>query len=171
MIKKWIPNLLTFANLSFGIFSIISAFKHNFIFGAAFILIAALIDRYDGRIARLLNVSSELGKELDSLSDLISFGVAPSLLLLIKYAPLSNIYIIDIGFVLLYIICGAYRLARYNTSTFNGIFTGVPITITGSLLALFSFSTPANSIYYLVSTILLVSFSYLMISKLEFKKL
>ena len=71
MVKKYIPNILTFLNLSFGILSIIQVINKYYLIAALFIIGAALIDRYDGRIARAFNVSSEIGKELDSLSDLI----------------------------------------------------------------------------------------------------
>ena len=85
MRKSCIPNVFTFINLSCGIISILCTFEKNYLFASFFILIAALVDRYDGRIARWLNVSSELGKELDSLADLVSFGVAPSILMFLMY--------------------------------------------------------------------------------------
>jgi CDP-diacylglycerol--serine O-phosphatidyltransferase len=174
MLKKSIPNLLTFTNLSFGVLSILETFKQNYFLAAIFILIAALIDRYDGIIARFLNVSSDLGKQLDSLSDLISFGVAPAFLVFIKYNFLNLDYMKVIGgcFLLSYIISGSYRLAKYNTSQFDGIFTGVPITVAGSIIALFSLATPNNGIFsILLSIILFALFTYLMVSKLKFKKI
>lgn len=81
MKKSCIPNLFTFINLSCGIFSLLNIFHTNYTISGIFILIAGLVDRYDGRVARYLNVSSDLGKELDSLADLVSFGVAPSFLI------------------------------------------------------------------------------------------
>jgi len=174
MLKKSIPNLLTFTNLSLGVLSILETFKQNYFLAAIFILIAALIDRYDGIIARLLNVSSDLGKQLDSLSDLISFGVAPAFLVFIKYNFLDLDYMEVIGgcFLLLYIISGSYRLAKYNTSQFDGIFTGVPITVAGSIIALFSLATPSNGIFsILLSIILFALLAYLMVSKFKFKKI
>ena len=80
MRKSSIPNIFTFINLSFGILSLLSTFEDNYSLACIFILLAALVDRYDGRIARYLQVTSDLGKELDSLADLVSFGVAPSIL-------------------------------------------------------------------------------------------
>jgi len=174
MLKKSIPNLLTSTNLSLGVLSILETFKQNYFFAAIFILIAALIDRYDGIIARFLNVSSDLGKQLDSLSDLISFGVAPAFLVFIKYNFLDLDYMKVIGgcFLLSYIISGSYRLAKYNTSQFDGIFTGVPITVAGSIIALFSLATPSNSIFsILLSITLLAILTYLMVSKFKFKKI
>jgi len=174
MLKKSIPNLLTSTNLSLGVLSILETFKENYFLAAIFIIIAALIDRYDGRIARFLNVSSDLGTQLDSLSDLISFGVAPAFLVFIKYNFLDLDYMKVIGgcFLLSYIISGSYRLAKYNTSQFDGIFTGVPITVTGSIIALFSLVTPNNGIFsILLSIILLALLTYLMVSKFKFKKI
>ena len=174
MLKKSIPNLLTSTNLSLGVLSILETFNQNYFLAAIFIIIAALIDRYDGRIARFLNVSSDLGKQLDSLSDLISFGVAPAFLVFIKYNFLDLDYIKVIGgcFLLSYIISGSYRLAKYNTSQFDGIFTGVPITVAGCIIALFSLVTPNNGIFSIfLSTILLALLTYLMVSKFEFKKI
>ncbi|WP_211231513.1 CDP-alcohol phosphatidyltransferase family protein [Paenibacillus harenae] len=82
---KNIPNLLTFTNMSFGVFSIVEIFNQNYFVSAMYIIIAAFIDRYDGRIARRLDVCSEFGKELDSLADLVSFGIAPALLIYFKF--------------------------------------------------------------------------------------
>lgn len=172
MFKKFIPNLLTFMNLSFGILSIIEVLKKDFLVAEIFIIAAALVDRYDGRIARYLNVSSELGKELDSLADLISFGVAPGLLVFIKYNFSNTGFgVFGILFILTYILCGCYRLAKYNVSKFDGIFTGIPITIAGSILALFSLFVPSNSISITLLITLMMILAYLMISKLKLKKI
>lgn len=173
MFKKRIPVLLTLLNLSFGVLSIIETSKGNFFISAIFILIAALMDRYDGRIARALEVSSELGKELDSLSDLVSFGVAPALLVFNKFSFLGfdNLKTIGICSLLLYIICGSYRLAKYNISEFNGIFTGVPITLAGFIVALYVLIMPVKSSSSISSIFLLMILSYLMVSKFKFKKI
>lgn len=173
MVKKLIPNILTFMNLSFGILSIIEVFNKNFGRGALFIIAAALIDRYDGRIARFFNVSSEIGKELDSLADLISFGVAPAILIFSKYIFHSQAFgVIGIISAQAYIICGCYRLAKYNISEFNGIFTGIPITVAGSMLSLFSLFVPNNSVSIIIlSIILMIALAYMMISKFKLKKI
>jgi CDP-diacylglycerol--serine O-phosphatidyltransferase len=165
MLKKYIPSILTFSNLSFGILSIIEVINSNYFLAALFIIGAALIDRYDGRIARVFNVSSEIGKELDSLADLVSFGVAPGILILFKHG--LNNYSIGIGIMLFYIICGCYRLAKYNISIFEGVFSGMPITICGSALAVISLINTNNKAIPIVFMIFL---GYLMISKLKLRK-
>lgn len=168
MLKVYIPNLLTFINLSLGIISIVETFHKNYFVAAALVIIAAIIDRYDGKVARLLNVSSELGKELDSLSDLISFGIAPALLIFTKYQYISTI---GICISLIYIISGSYRLAKYNLSKFNGVFNGIPITISGLVITLFALAVPSNYTSFILSNILTLIFAYLMISEFKFKKI
>ncbi|WP_297425886.1 CDP-diacylglycerol--serine O-phosphatidyltransferase [Clostridium sp.] len=176
MRKSCIPNVFTFINLSCGIISILSVMNEKYAISGAFILLAGLVDRYDGRIARFLNVSSELGKELDSLADLVSFGVAPSILVYILFNLESFGPNGLLGFVvlLLFPICGAYRLARFNTAQFDGVFTGVPITIVGCFMALFSLiilrlDLSMSTLIYPV-VILMIIGSYLMVSKLQLKK-
>lgn len=172
MKKSCIPNIFTFINLSCGIISILYTFDKNYLFACFFILIAALVDRYDGRIARWLNVSSELGKELDSLADLVSFGVAPSILTFLMYdlKGVGPAGIIGTVVLLAFPICGAYRLARYNTSSFDGVFTGVPITITGSCIAIFAFFTINRQVSPWIPIILLIIGAYLMVSTFRLKK-
>ncbi|OAB40893.1 CDP-diacylglycerol--serine O-phosphatidyltransferase [Paenibacillus glacialis] len=172
LFKKWIPNLLTFSNLSFGVLSILENINQNYFASAIFIIIAAVIDRYDGRIASHLNVSSELGKELDSLADLVSFGVAPALLIFNKFNYFHlDIKAVGICVLLLYIISGSYRLAKYNIGKFKGAFIGLPITVTGFILALYSLVAPSNSVSRLVSIFLLMFLAYFMVSKYKFKKI
>ncbi|MDY4077950.1 MAG: CDP-diacylglycerol--serine O-phosphatidyltransferase [Clostridium sp.] len=173
MRKSCIPNIFTFINLSCGVISLLLTFQKNFVLSSIFILLAGLVDRYDGRIARYLNVSSELGKELDSLSDLVSFGVAPSLLMYISF-NLNSIGpkgIIGTVILITLPICGAFRLARYNTSTFDGIFTGVPITVIGCFLALLGLLSNYIHIPAILSIIFMILGSYLMISNIKLKKI
>lgn len=169
--KSALPNLFTLGNLSCGVMSIMMTFQDNFKNACFFILLAALMDRYDGRVARLLNVSSELGKELDSLADLVSFGVAPSILMFNMYS-FSKFGLLGYLLVLSFPLAGAYRLARYNITTFNGDFSGIPITIAGSFLAIYGLLTLNNTNInnHNLAILFTVSLSYLMVSKLKFKK-
>lgn len=175
MRKSCIPNVFTFINLSCGVLSILAIFEGNgnYTLSGLLIILAGLVDRYDGRIARYLQVSSDLGKELDSLADLVSFGVAPSILIykLFELDSLGPSGIIGLTVLLTFPICGAFRLARYNTSNFDGVFTGVPITIAGSFMALFAVITSyVNNIPVIVPIILMFGFSYLMVSNFKLKK-
>lgn len=168
-IKNSIPNLLTLTNLACGIISLLMTFEEKFVLASLFILFAGLADRYDGRVARVLNVSSEIGKELDSLCDLMSFGVAPAFLIFSLY-NFSHMGFVGYLALLAFPIAGAYRLARYNISDFDGIFTGIPITMAGTLLALMVLLTKARHINPVFTLILSVILSYLMVSKIRFQK-
>lgn len=169
MNKNAIPNIFTFINLTFGMLSIMFIFTNNLSLSAIMILCAAFVDRYDGRIARRINAESILGKELDSLADLISFGAAPAILswsiFLINYGIIG--YIITI----LFPIAGAFRLARYNVSTFNNVFSGIPITIAGSLLALYNLVSIHFIQYNVISLVIIILLSFLMVSNIKIKKL
>ncbi|SHE35153.1 CDP-diacylglycerol--serine O-phosphatidyltransferase [Clostridium fallax] len=174
MRKSCLPNVFTFANLSCGVFSLLCTIQKNYLWASIFIILAALVDRYDGRIARFFQVSSELGKELDSLADLVSFGVAPSILMFTLYS-LNNFGPYGIlGYILViaYPICGAFRLARYNVSSFDGVFTGVPITIAGSIIAIFALLTfnRVSTMTMVLGIIFIIAFSYLMVSNFKLKK-
>lgn len=169
MNKNAVPNIFTLSNLAFGVLSLIMTFQGDYKMASLFILIAGLIDRYDGRVARFLDVSSEIGKELDSLADLVSFGVAPSILVFNLY-NFSELGFLGYLLLLIFPMSGAYRLARYNITAFDGLFTGVPITAAGSFLALYSLLTMDRVGQPILPIILVVMFSYLMISKLRFKK-
>ncbi|BDR67078.1 CDP-diacylglycerol--serine O-phosphatidyltransferase [Clostridium tetani] len=168
-IKNIIPNLFTFGNLIFGTMSLIMTFDEKYFTAGVFIIIAALLDRYDGRIARILNVSSELGKELDSLADLISFGVAPSMLIYNMY-NFSDKGILGYFLLLIFPVAGAYRLARYNVASFDGVFSGIPITIAGILLVIYSLGSPFIIYNQIMTYLVIILLSYLMVSKVEFKK-
>lgn len=177
MRKSCIPNVFTFINLSCGILSILSVINEQYTLSSIFILLAGLVDRYDGRVARFLNVSSDLGKELDSLADLVSFGVSPSILIYTLFELNKPGFLGIIGFIILltFPICGAYRLARFNTAQFDGVFTGIPITIVGCFMALLSlllitFKIELNTLPTYITIILMILGSYLMVSKIHLKK-
>lgn len=170
MAKNSVPNVFTLGNLSCGIISLLMTFQGKYMWACFFILIAGILDRYDGRLARFLNVSSSLGKELDSLADLVSFGVAPSMLVCGNF-NLLEYGIIGYILILIFPIAGAYRLARYNSTEFDGIFMGVPITAAGMFMAFYTLITilnkKTNSVLPILLTIML---SYLMVSKFKIKK-
>ena len=113
--KKQIPNALTASNLVFGMLSIISTYNAEYFLAAVFIIIAMIADGLDGRAARYFKVSSEFGKELDSLCDLVSFGVAPAFL---AYAySLHDLGYVGMAGAVFFATCGALRLARFNVNT------------------------------------------------------
>lgn len=165
-IKSNAANIITIGNLSFGGAAIISTLNENYSYSVLFIFIAAFMDRLDGMVARKFGTESELGKQLDSMSDIISFGMAPAILL--YELVLNSFGTIGAGFAIIYIASGAFRLARFNVTESNGYFTGLPITVAGTLLTLSYFSIP-----YLPSTSFLLLtglLSFLMISTFKLKK-
>ncbi|MGV8983240.1 CDP-diacylglycerol--serine O-phosphatidyltransferase [Clostridium sp.] len=169
MKKCSIPNILTFGNLIFGLLSLLMTFQANYKLSIIFILLAGLMDRYDGQLARFLKVSSELGKQLDSLADLVSFGVAPSMLIFNLYNFISLGYLAYVCF-LVFPVAGAYRLARYNSCKFDNVYTGIPITLAGMLLALYALVTLNSPNNFPLTIIIMFILSYLMVSKFKMKK-
>lgn len=173
MLAKSIPNMFTIGNLVLGIISIIFSFNGEVNSAALLVIIAMLLDGLDGRVARALNVTSEFGKELDSLSDVISFGVAPAFIMyqaaFMETTPPALAWIATAIFP----ICGALRLARFNVKAgVPGYFIGLPIPAAGGVLATLAlFHNELHVGLLLVSSLAL---SFLMISNMKypnFKKL
>jgi len=161
--RSQIPNIMTSFNLIVGILAIISMFNEQYAVASTLILLGVLFDRVDGGLARKLNATSDFGKELDSLCDLISFGVAPSLL--IYNIILEKSGILGVTTILLFSLAGAFRLARYNITEFDGWYIGVPITLSGGLVALMSLMTIKydTNINFIILSMLFLS--YAMVSK------
>ena len=130
------PNMCTSSNLVFGMCSILSTYSGNLVWGSIFILLALVADGLDGRTARFFGVASEMGKEMDSLCDLGSFGIAPAFL---AWAfVLHNHGILGIVVAIFFAICGMWRLARFNVnaSVVHGYFMGLAIPAGGNIVAM-----------------------------------
>ncbi len=132
-----VPSAFTLGNLFFGFWSIVSAFNGNFRQAGWFIIYAAVLDMLDGRVARMSKTGSRFGAELDSLVDIVSFGVAPALLMyFLEFSSTGRF-----GWVVcyLYVVAAALRLARYNVLAANksvpGWFVGMPSPAAGMTLA------------------------------------
>jgi CDP-diacylglycerol--serine O-phosphatidyltransferase len=152
-IRRSIPNSFTLGNLVCGIFSLTFSMNGYYRMAALLILLAALCDVFDGKLARMLRVDSPMGVELDSLADIVSFGVAPAILVHTMHIPSPFLTIAFISFP----IAGAWRLGRFNIKPTVGYYMGVPITLAGliiAVLALFSFASP---LLMLILAILMVS--------------
>jgi CDP-diacylglycerol--serine O-phosphatidyltransferase len=161
---KQIPNLFTLLNLFFGCIAIVFTLQTQSIlinvnedfsssfnvpeglsYASIFIFIAAAVDFLDGFVARLFNATSEMGKQLDSLADVVSFGVAPSMIMyqLLRLSYMQEEHGLDISVIYLFpaffIACaGAWRLARFNIDKSQStVFKGVPIPAAGILIASF----------------------------------
>ena len=188
-----LPNAFTSLNFLLGVFSICFSagmFKgfsntNSYLLGAYFILLCALFDKLDGFAARLVNASSEFGAQFDSLADLVAFGIAPAMCLVLCYkenAPewfASNLVILIISFSV-YVLCAAMRLAKYNamdSDSYHHHFSGLPSTFAGILNALlisfalkYNFFEADSLILYLPVLVLLVS-GLMMVSPLFLPKL
>ncbi len=152
----WVPNSLTLGNLFLGFISIVYSSMGSannsqpFFFAGLLILGAALFDGLDGQVARALNVTSNLGAELDSLADCVAFGVAPGFLAYKAYLTGLNVTHFgleaDLGVLVaaVFPLCAAYRLARFNVDHAPNSFSGLPSPMAGISVALVPvcFSSP-----------------------------
>jgi CDP-diacylglycerol--serine O-phosphatidyltransferase len=131
-----IPSLFTAGNIMCGFFSIVSTFNGEYVQAVFFIILANLLDGVDGYAARLTHTSSQFGVELDSLADVVSFGVAPAILVYFwALVPWGNW-----GWLAActYVVCGALRLARFNVQSktiVKGHFVGLPIPAAAEMIA------------------------------------
>lgn len=166
-IKTHVANCLTLTNLFLGGFSIILSLQGNLRLSLLLIFIAALTDRLDGMAARKFNIESELGKQLDSMSDIISFGVAPALI--IYQGILYQFGAPGSFFTVFYICCGAFRLARFNIAESNGYFAGLPITAAGCFLTLSSLGISLIPPHFYLFIVLILSI--LMIGNFKWRKI
>ena len=133
-----LPNMFTLVGVCIGLTSIKFAFDERFGLAIVCIIVAGLIDSLDGRIARLIKGTSQVGKELDSLTDVISFGVAPAFIM--YFWQLNSLGRVGWLICLIYVICVALRLARFNVSSEtqaswkDNFFEGVPSPAGGILV-------------------------------------
>ena len=170
-----LPNILTLIGVCIGLSSIKFAFDGKFELSIIAVIIAAIIDGLDGRIARLIKGTSKVGKELDSLTDVISFGVAPAFIM--YFWSLSEIGRLGWLISLIYVVCVALRLARFNvssegeTSWKDNFFEGIPSPAGGVLVLMplvFSLSEFKflNINYQVIVPTLFIIISILLISKI-----
>ena len=168
---KYIPNMLTMINMFLGISSILILIRvdhhQKFFIVTGLILLGAVADLFDGFAARKLNASTNFGKQLDSYADIITFGIAP--ICLIKHlAFYGHTTFISIA-SMIFIAAGAYRLARHNLKDLGNYFMGLPITVAGVTLALYSaiytywnfYQNPRSTV---ITTLLILLLSVMMVS-------
>ena len=166
-----VPNAVTFGNLFCGFLTIIYATSGRYEKAVVAIAIAFLLDGLDGRVARKLNATSKFGVEFDSFADLVSFGVAPAILM---YNWAFRLPADEFGVFIcfIFVICAASRLARFNITESNmDAFEGMPTPAAAGMLTSVVFFLPEieqSMGLVAVSTVMLLSLSYLMISKIEF---
>lgn len=172
-----IPNLLTTGSVLCGFVSIIYSFDGYLSIAANLIIASFVLDGLDGRIARITKTTSEFGAQYDSLSDAVSFGVAPSVFLYQWFLKDINFLInswLELGVIVvsLYLVSVLLRLARYNTAKSNDFFIGLPCPL-GAILVSLSFivisKTNFNILEYKeISVLFTLLISFLMISKFSY---
>ncbi|MBI3124485.1 MAG: CDP-diacylglycerol--serine O-phosphatidyltransferase [Ignavibacteriales bacterium] len=175
--KAFIANTVTSLNVFCGFLSLLYASQHDFQMAAVFIIVAAIFDAFDGIVARLLGTSSRFGVELDSLSDVVSFGAAPAFLIYKAYAFQLGVAGIVLSSLLL--IFGALRLARFNLSVEDlntkSDFSGLPIPVSAITVALlvFSFHKDGSLVfpYNYIAAPLVIGLAILMVSKIRYNAL
>ncbi|PID76878.1 MAG: CDP-diacylglycerol--serine O-phosphatidyltransferase [Deltaproteobacteria bacterium] len=174
-----LPCMFTIASLFCGFYSMLACIKGDFTVAATAILIAAVFDGLDGRVARLTGTTSNFGMELDSLCDMVSFGVAPGLLAYFWALEPYGRYGWLAAF--LYVATTCLRLARFNSQSQNeessGNFTGLPCPMAAGMVAssvLFTgFLGIEQSVKHISVLLMVYTISYLMVSNhtyLSFKK-
>lgn len=145
MVKKHIPNTITLANLSCGCIGIVACSQGDIITASYMIWLAAIFDFFDGFAARLLKVSSPIGKELDSLADMVTFGVLPAYILFSLQSNLTASYLPYISFLVA--LFSALRLAKFNVDTNQSHgFIGMPTPAAAFFVSGLVF-WPSNSIF------------------------
>lgn len=158
--------MFTLANLYCGFLSIGFAADGQYNNAAILIIIGMMLDSMDGRLARMLHADTGLGKQLDSLADIVTFGIAPSFL--VYYTYFFQFGLLGFAVAGLFPLFGAYRLARFNISSDNSsmhYFTGVPITAAGGIMALLTLF--GNWIPEIITTVIFTALCFLMVSKLR----
>ncbi len=167
-----LPTMFTIANLFCGFASLVVASDGQYRRAAILIIVAGVLDGLDGRIARLTGTTSEFGLQFDSLADLLSFGVAPAVLI-VHWSPLP---VGKISFVFLYVVCAAMRLARFNIRATAGtdskrFFAGLPSPAAAGLIAslVFAFPEPSTTVpLAIVRTVVLILAAFLMVSRFRY---
>jgi CDP-diacylglycerol---serine O-phosphatidyltransferase len=181
--RMLLPNALTLINICIGLSSIKFALDEKFELSIIAIIFAAIFDALDGRVARMLKGTSLVGKELDSLADLISFGVAPAFIM--YFWSLNNLSKFGWLLTMIYVVCVALRLARFNVNSNSepswkdNYFEGVP-SPAGGILILMPLILSLSEInmvkvnYNIIVPIVFILISFLLISKVPtfaFKKI
>lgn len=179
-----LPNCCTLLNALCGCVALlISVFyqESTVIRGACLLIICGgFFDGIDGKLARRYEVSSLMGKELDSFSDLITFVIAPVCVFLAMHSMVSGIRVnvMEIVIIVFYTLCGVYRLARYNVTEVAGYFEGLPTTAAGGLMSLYILVSnihiekwAGNMVYTIISYTFISVLAVAMVSRIKVNRL
>lgn len=176
--KKQIPNIITLLNLFSGCIAIVMAFQGNFSAVVIWVILAATFDFFDGWAARLLGVSSKIGVELDSLADIVSFGVAPAsaVFMLLRDFTLFPPFLFQLEPIIPYLaflipVFSAYRLAKFNIDDRQTTsFLGLPTPANGLFWVSYAYGThltaATNGFYFYLTVAFILVLSILMVSEI-----
>jgi len=166
--KTLVPNMITCGNMLSGMLSLVLTFHGHFVPASWLVFFAVFFDFMDGKMARKLGGSSSFGMELDSLADVVSFGVAPAMIIYSVY--LKGFFGVTGALVAAFFaLCGALRLARFNVHHVDGSFQGLPIPAGGHLLV--SFVVAGIHLPPVLMALLVTATGFLMISSVPFGNL
>lgn len=177
--SQYLPNALTITNMLMGMLAIFlllgtTATRKS---TCGFVLVGALADACDGSLARFLGAESALGKQLDSLADSITFGLAPAAILYSFPTLRQDLWMLPI--MVIYAMAGCFRLARFNLGDFSDHFLGLPITAAGCMVVIYALlldnlqvqANFAPGVVKVVTAILLLGLSLAMVSRVKIKRL
>ncbi|MAG91347.1 CDP-diacylglycerol--serine O-phosphatidyltransferase [Candidatus Woesearchaeota archaeon] len=164
-------DLFTLLNVATGLVSIVLSITNHFNLAATMLLIAVIFDYLDGKIAKSMHQQNSFGKELDSLADTVSFGIAPAIFgfSFMQFATNLEQFQLTFGIIAftIFLFCGILRLARYNIMDLKGVYQGMPITLNGIIIPVVYFLGTPIKFYPYIYLLL----GILMISSLRIKKL
>lgn len=170
-----LANFITGLTLASGFISVVFSLEGHFTFASWSVLAAVIFDGLDGQVARMCSITSNFGKEMDSLSDVVAFGIAPSIL---GYTFIFHHKFYNLGVIafLFYLVCSVTRLAKFNITPKEKLanyFYGVPTTVSGGLLASYillyrRYVLPPQQVVFLIAVLAL---SFFMVSKVRYLNL
>ncbi len=169
-VKNAVPSMATISSLLLGVLAIMVLFDDRFFLAGLLIILGSILDVLDGQLASRLDATSEVGKELDSLADMVTFGVAPMIMIYRLMLFVGVASSVAMAASLVFVLAGAYRLARYNTlpSDRRAYFKGLPIPAACLILVTGSFWQHWTiNIWWIVIVVLV---SYLMVSRFPYAK-
>jgi CDP-diacylglycerol--serine O-phosphatidyltransferase len=158
-----VQDIFTLLNATFGLLCTFFSIRGNFFIAVLFLPLSVVCDYLDGKIGRWIGTPHEFGKEMDSLSDVVGFGIAPAVF---AYAYAAQDVWLTLALVI-FVLCGILRLARFNVVNLKGKYIGMPITFNGLIVPLIYFAMLPTRYYAIVFLISAV----FMISPLRIKKL
>ncbi len=167
MWAKAAPSILTLANLVLGMVALVLCLQGHTPDAALLVVVGMVLDGMDGRVARWLHAESEFGRQLDSLSDMVTFGAAPAAIMYVSV--LRDMGSLGLLLAVVFPVAGALRLARFHVQkTSNQYFVGLPITAAGGILATFALYRNLVSPVGVVLPAVMLGLSLLMVSQVRY---